>query len=313
MTDQVKVHHRPHVHFWCKLVDHIVAALLSLDIHGEINSEDLESLDGFCMPDDKALLQELILQLVAWVQNSRKIFFETKSNEVKINDVQKEKADKQAMSAELIALAEKTKQNFRILKEIAEVCGYSAGGVRTTAPRDIIVGAAPEVHTPQLQVEMQHANGNRVNCKADTVTALKGDTDTCIQRISMDLKNLETMRSEYQLSLRDTQAEVRTQILNSAFNLELYGPYLPRPRPVYIGQEDIDSTLWKVFQFEAIPMIVTTSRDIRDRITDDNTSAVKLYETLEFPLRTISMVLKAYKISGSPLELDNRPLSPMYY
>lgn len=129
----------------------------------------------------------------------------------------------------------------------------------------------------------------------------------------MDLKNLETMHSEYQFNLHDIQAEARTHSLNAALDLELYGPCLPRPRPVDIDQEDINVMILKVFQFEALPMFVTASRDIRDRITDDNIADVKLYEMLEFPLRTISMLMKVYKISGSSLEIDNRPSSPMYY
>ena len=131
----------------------------------------------------------------------------------------------------------------------------------------------------------------------------------------MDLKNLETMRSEYQSNLCDLQVEVGAEILDAAVDLELEGECLPRRRPVDMDQEDINIIILEVFQFQAIPMFITACRDIRDRIIDDNTAAVKLYEVLEYPLRTISTLMKVHKISGNSLEYDNDyycPLSPMY-
>lgn len=85
------------------------------------------------------------------------------------------------MSAELMALAESTKQIFRNLKEIAKICGGYIGGIQATAPRDIIGQAqeSPEVHRPQIL----HANGNGVNCNADTVKVFKEDTDLYIRRV----------------------------------------------------------------------------------------------------------------------------------
>lgn len=55
----------------------------------------LQSLNGFCIPDDKALLQEFILRLLAWVQNTRKVLVDMKANKTKINDTQKKKLEKQ--------------------------------------------------------------------------------------------------------------------------------------------------------------------------------------------------------------------------
>ncbi len=131
----------------------------------------------------------------------------------------------------------------------------------------------------------------------------------------MDLKNLEHLRNEYQSNLRDLQVEVGAEIRLAAVDLELEVECLPRPRPVDIDLEDINIIILEVFQFQAIPMFITTCRDIRDRIMDDNTAAVKLYEVLEYPLRTISTLMKVHKISGNSLEYDNdyyRPSSPMY-
>ena len=70
-----------------------------------------------------------------------------------------------------MALSEKLKGCFQILKEITDICGDSTGGVEATPPGDTIMDEEPKVQTP---------------CSKDAVaiSKRKDAAELCIQRVS---------------------------------------------------------------------------------------------------------------------------------
>ena len=76
-----------------------------------------------------------------------------------------------AVKTELMALSEKLRGCFRILKEITDICVDSTGGVEATSPEDTIMDEEPKVQTP---------------CSKDAVaiSTRKDAAELCIQRVS---------------------------------------------------------------------------------------------------------------------------------